>query len=192
MKVVGIDPSQRNTGLALLDEDQAGACPTFYEIKTRGTDLLTSVRKIREEFAAFVEANTELDDVAFSMEKVVVSGHSSQLLFYVQMALFEVIQGRFVQCEPILINPLPVQLRSYIWHRYRIKLVGTQKGVVVNGFKEKYGKAWGIQRISSHCVEAFFLAKMGLEVLAHEWDYNAPQREPKLVPWNVIYGVKYA
>lgn len=189
MKVVGVDPSQRHTGLALLDDKFEFEAPLFFEIETRGTDLLTSVQRIRREFAKWVAENTMKDDVVFSMEKMVASGYSSQLLFYVQMTLFEVIQSCYVKTSPILVNPLPVQLKSYIKKRYQID-VG-KKSWIVDGFKEKCQVDWRERRISSHLVEAYFLARMGIEVLEHRWEYTRPQRELLLVPWEVNYGVKY-
>lgn len=189
MKVVGIDPSQRHTGLALLDEQVEGGAPLFFEIETRGTDLLTSVQRIRREFASFVSEHIEKDNVAFSMEKMVASGFSSQLLFYVQMALFEEIQKCYPKSEPILINPLPVQLKSYMRRRFQIN--PEKKSTIVNGFKEKCPVASKFGRVSSHLVEAYFLARMGIEVLEHRWEYTRPQRELPLVPWEVNYGIKY-
>lgn len=192
MRVVGIDPSQRHTGLCVLEENLLGQQPPlFFEITTRGTDLLTSVKRVREEFRAFVTQNTDIDNVTFSMEKTVASGQSSQILFYVQMALFEEIAQRFKKSDPSLINPLPVQLKSYIWHIHKIRLQGQAKGVVVKGFRAMMGPEWERKRISSHLVEAYFLARMGIDVLHHEWEYLAPQRERPLVPWTINYGVRY-
>lgn len=190
MKVVGVDPSQRHTGLCLMDETLS-TVPVFYEIQTRGSDLLTSIQKIRKEFTNWLDENTELDDVVFSMEKMPSGARGHQVLLPVQLALFEVVQSRYLLQQPLLVNPLPVQLKSYMWHRFKIKSQTANKSEIVKAFRDQFGNAYGVGRISSHCVEAFFLTKMAVEVLQHTWSYNKPEKELRLHPWEVLYGATY-
>lgn len=181
MNILGIDPSQRHTGLAL----KKGGSLVFYEIKTKQPDLLSSVLQLKTDLYKFIDQNAPGDEELFiSMEKQVASGQSSQLLFYVQMAIFEVLKA--VRVER-MVNPLPIQLKAYMRKAEGVNTLS--KTDIVESFRERYGKKWGVGRISSHCVEAFYLIRMAEEVLAGTWTYALTKREVALTPWPIMGGV---
>lgn len=136
---------------------------------------------MKTQVSGFMAQNHLTKDTVISMEKQVLSGHSSPLMFYVQMTVYELLYS--MGCESI-INPLPIQLKSFI-KRFEGGAIGS-KSDIVNSFKEKYGRKMGIGRISSHCVDAFYLVRLAEETLAGNWSYALSVKELKLHPWKVI------
>jgi len=179
-KFVGIDPAQRHTGLCILQPDTA---PLFYEVKTT-EDVLTSSQKIRGELQVWLWERVAMDEATFAVEKQLSKGgHTSALLFFIQMTVLEVVQGFFREREPRVVMPLPIQLTSFMKKRYGVPIGSAAEAV--GHFKDTY-KYSG--RISQHCVDAFYLAQMAREVEAGEYGYPLPSKEAPLVPWRTLNG----
>jgi hypothetical protein len=121
------------------------------------------------------------------MEKQVVGGHSSLLLFYVQMAILATIKG-FMTVKPVeIVMPLPIQLHSYMKKMHGIDYAS--KSTIVAGFKRNHSsQSWAQKRISSHLVDAYYLARLGNHVRAGKWRYKLPSNEEPLVPWKIMNG----
>lgn len=177
--ILGVDPSQRHTGLCLL----RGAEPIFHEIKTGKEDVLTSARTVRREFRAFVHEH-QCQDAALCIERqLVMGGQSSSLMFHMQMNLMEAVKQLWGHPQQLMM-PLPNQLQSYLYHRHKIP-TSASDGAIVKFFKEHTGRN---KRISIHCVDAYFLAQLGREVLKGDWKYKQPSKEPAQIPWRLIDG----
>lgn len=177
--ILGVDPSQRHTGLALL----RGSDKDFYEIKTGTEDVLTSAKTVRREFREFVESHS-CNRVALCVERQLVLGRqTSSLMFHMQMNLLQVIEEIWHHPRQFVM-PLPNQLQSYIFHRHGLK-PGKAASPVVNLYKKLTGDQ---RRVSIHCVDAYFLGQLGREVLKGTWEYNLPRKEPPQVPWSIANG----
>jgi len=181
MQFIGIDPSLRHTGLCFFLD---GVEPQFYEIKT-GHDVLSSVAIIRELFGSFLKAHVihpvKEEYPIFAMEKQLsVGGHSSSLMFHIQMIILEEIFKRYSM--PCLVFPLPVQLTS--WMR-KHGIDTTSAGSIVKHFKRTENHP---KRISQHCVDAYYLTRLAAEVLKGEFYYKLPSKEMALIPWKIRNG----
>lgn len=178
ISILGIDPSQRHTGLCLLRDK-----PIFFEIKTGSQDVLTSARTIRREFRDFILKNNAENDALCIERQLVMGGQSSSLMFHMQMNLLEAVKQLWGEPEQLMM-PLPNQLQSYVYHRYGLKPTKAG-GPIVQLYKDLTGDK---RRISVHCADAYFLCLLGREVLNGEWSYNKPTKEPAQVPWRIIDG----
>lgn len=177
IEIVGIDPSQRHTGLCFLREAE----PVFHEIKTEAQDVLTSAATLRKGLREFIKDN-KAENAVIAMEKQLsVGGQSSTLLFHMQMNVFEVIKQ--LQSEPTLVLPLPIQLTSYIKKQHKGDTSSASS--IVAHFKDTTG--WK-GRISQHCVDAYYLALLGRDVLSGVWSYKLPSNEAPLTPWRTTNG----
>jgi len=108
MITLGIDPSQRHTGVCLVDYGPAGT-KCFWEIKTGNDDLLTSGAGV---FTKMENLLREIppSETIIGMERQI--SRSSPFLFYVQMQVLAVIHSWAFPHTPKIILPLPVQLQS--------------------------------------------------------------------------------
>lgn len=176
--ILGIDPSQRHTGLCLLRETG----PTFHEIQTEGLDVLSSAKKVKQELHDWLYQNCDPEHIeAFAPEKQLsVGGQSSSLMFFMQMAILEEIGN--IRQNPCLIMPLPIQLQSYVKKKYHAPVSGRD---YVDFFKKSTGYRG---RISIHCVDAYYLAKLAQDVLGGSWRYKKPSKEADLTPWEITNG----
>lgn len=173
--IVGIDPAQRNVGLCFRDK---GVQPVFRIIQP-DSDILASGLEIRETLQEFFK---QFRPTTFVIEKQMPNAtRTGPLLFYIQMMVLEAI--RLYNPDPQLVWPLPVQLRSYLHHKVGADI--KSKGSVVAHFKKTEAFEG---RISSHCVEAFYLTRLAEEVLAKTWVYNLSEKELPIVSWKVING----
>lgn len=183
MKILGIDPSERHTGLALLEK---GRRPIFAEITTGTLCTIEAISLIRTDLSRFWTENIDVEDeLCLSVEKQLpVGGQSSALLFYVYMTVLEVAytvgSGNFH-----FVSPLPNQLKAYIRDVHGIDAHG-HKSSIVQGWQKKYNYQ---KRISSHRVEAWFLARLARDVLEGRWTYKLPSKEAPLVPWRTTNGL---
>jgi len=181
--VIGIDPSQRHTGLASLC---SGSVPVFHEIQPT-TDILTSGRQIEQELTLFLSKEAT-PDTFYSVEKQLsVGGQSSSLMFYVQMVVLNTV-GRFVQenfkKEPVFVMPLPIQLKSYMKKVHGFDI--SKPSTIVQSWKKKHsGAPWAQGRISQHKVDAFMVAELALDVMKGSFSYKKPQKEAPLIPWEI-------
>jgi hypothetical protein len=177
MKFVGIDPSLRHTGLCLRE----GAEFLFDEIKTEGEDVLTASKTIRARFRDFIKKNNAQDAVFCQEKQLSVGGQSSSLMFHCQMNMLEVIkeQGQ----NPKLVMPLPIQLQSYVKKRHGAPAADGRP--YVEHFKRTMYRP---QRISIHCVDAYYLTRLGEDVIEGTWRYPLPSNEQALIPWGILNG----
>lgn len=181
--ILGIDPSLRHTGLCLLSEGTIHFI--FREIKSTQPSMLLAVQEIRRGVRQFLLDHDALGCRCFSIEKQLsVGGHTSSTQFYVQMAVLETVRVLLAGDEPVLIMPMPVQLRSYVQKVEKAPAYGGRS--YVDFFREKYNHP---QRISEHCVDAFFLAKLALDVTSKRWYYKLPEKEAPLHPWRTHNGI---
>lgn len=179
---LGIDPSQRHTGLCHLTVTEA----FLYEIKTGDLDVLSSAAHIRLEFKTFVKKNNPHRLPIFCIEKQLsVGGHSSSLMFHMQMNVFETIKllAKEYNEEPTIIAPLPIQLQSYCTKLLGLKAV---KGKTYVDEVKRLMKQEG--RMSIHKADAYCLARLGRDVIDGVWSYKLPQSEAPLFPWKVTNG----
>jgi len=176
---IGIDPSQRHTGLCLLAE----AGPDFFEIKPTQDTLLESLEYLADEFASWLCQNWRTGDLICMERQLSVGGQSSSLMFTVQMLMLSCIKRHAPLQEMRLVMPMPIQLKSYL---IRVHGIDTKnKSSIVAGFKEQTG--WQ-GRISSHRVEAYYLALLAKDVSLGSWRYNIPTKEVKLFAGTIING----
>jgi len=176
---IGIDPSQRHTGLCLL----TGTEPSFYEIKPTQDSLLESLEYLADEFASWLAQNWGDGDLICMERQLSVGGQSSSLMFCVQMLMLSCIKRHAPLEEMRLVLPLPIQLKSYLIKAHGIDT--KNKSSIVAGFKEQTG--WQ-GRISSHRVEAYYLACLGRDVSLGSWRYNIPTKETKLFAGTIVNG----
>lgn len=185
--IVGIDPSQRHTGLCFMNrKDSSEPSLRFHEIKTDGLDVLSSKLKIYDDLHQWMN-NLDKEfpikkNVIFAVEKQLsVGGHTSPLLFYIQMSILEVIKER--DSDPVLIMPLPIQLKSYMKRRHGVDI--TNATTIVRDFKMKNNFSG---RISQHCVDGFYMALLGKDVFEGSHTYKLPSKEFRLTPWEIKNG----
>jgi len=182
MLFLGIDPSQRHTGLCFLENREAE--PHFCEIQTGDLPLAESALDLRSDFRTWVGHMMQRGDTLLvAMEKQVVGGHMSLTLFHIQMVLIEEL-ATFSDRRVKLVFPLPVQLKKYMRERHGV--IVSSKTQIVRSYQEKYGGG----RISSHKVEAFYLALMGIDCSEGSWKYKLPAREPPLSRLEIVGGVR--
>lgn len=183
-RVIGIDPSQRHTGLA---DVCPGSHPAFHEIKPTG-DMLSSARQIVAELEEFLEQNAHPSTLYAIEKQLSVGGQSSSLMFYMQMTVLDTI-GRFVvekfQVKPVFVMPLPIQLKSYMKKAHGFNIA--KPSTIVASFKKKYdGAEWAQGRISQHKVDAFMVALLAMDVMEGDWSYPLPSKEAALIPWEIV------
>jgi Holliday junction resolvasome RuvABC endonuclease subunit len=175
--IIGIDPSQRHTGICVLSDTDPMLIAETREIKTEELPILDSVRKIRVEIG---ELFGQYPDAVYSMEKMMPTATAGALLFYVQMAILEELESR---TSKKLIHPLPVQLRSYV--RRVTGILPQNKTQTVELAKRASGYT---KRMSSHIADAYFLARMGKAVVDGMYEYKLSRGELPLLSWEVLGG----
>jgi len=174
--IIGIDPSQRHTGVCILGGQQK--IDKAFDIKTDGLSILDSVKRLRGELRQlFLQYPT----ATYSVEKMMPSARSGALLFYVQMALLEELVS--VNATPALAHPLPIQLKSFMIKRFGFD--PSTKTAIVEEAKKHSGYSG---RMSSHMADAYFLARMADEVINHRYSYPLSKVELQLFTWKVING----
>jgi len=174
---LGIDPGLRHTGVCLL---QTGADPLFYECKPYALNVLTACSELREGLGKFIQREVGPPVIVSVEKQLSVGAYSSSLMFHVQMAVYEVLELSL--CEFGLVAPLPVQLKSYMRKERGVDI--TNATSIVASFKESHPEC---TRISQHCVDAYYLAKLARDVLAGRWTYRLPSKEMALHPWEIIH-----
>lgn len=193
--LIGIDPSQRHTGICVIVD---GGEPIFHEIAPSLEEcpvLLDSLLYLRRETRNFLatyfdRSQSSTTEVLLGMEKQVGGGNMSMTLFSAQMTIWGVFQAFLPPNSILLVNPLPIQLKSYMRKRFGVDL--ENKSAIVESFKKQYGTSHNVdlKRISSHKVEAWYLTQMAKEVKNGTWAYTPPSKEKPLVTWKTLYGQK--
>jgi len=179
---LGVDPSQRHTGLCLYEQ---GAESIFFEIKPQAQDLITSTDELRQNLRrARVSLGVDTSRLVCSMEKQLSAGaHTAALMFHVQMVVLEELRDWMLPRDLVLVMPLPIQLKSYM---KKVHEVDTKNATsIVQSFRKIHGFEG---RISQHCVDAWFLVRMAEDVLAGRWTYKLPSKERPLFPWRTVNG----
>lgn len=179
MLSIGIDPSLRHTGLCLLSE---GAEPLFYEIKTLAPDILSAGWELEGELKQWLKRSVPPFRFLLGQEKMLISGWSSNTLFHVQMIVLKMVQAHCEGIEyPFTCMPLPVQLKAYMRDMHKVSI--KDKTSIVRSFKEQTG----IKGMSSHCAEAYYLARLVRDVYEGRWSYKLSKDLP-IIPWEVLGG----
>lgn len=176
MRIVGIDPSQRHTGICVLGEGLE--IQASFDIKTEGLTILDSGVFLRSELAKLF---ARYPDALFSVEKMMPTARSGALLFYVQMLLMEELLK--VSSTPRLVHPLPIQLKSYMQKEF--KFVPKNKVDIVNAAKYHSGY---VGRMSSHMADAYFLGRLAHSVVTGGFKYALSAKELPLSNWKIING----
>lgn len=172
---IGIDPSQRNTGICVLGEDHHVA--DRYDITTGTMSILDSAALLRLKIGVLFK---KYPDATYGIEKMMPSARCGALLFYMQMVILEEFQAH---TSRRLVHLLPVQLKSYMQKRYAF--IPKDKTSIVNKAKELSGVTG---RMSSHQADAYFLARACEEVIAGRYEYALSKVELKLFSWSVLNG----
>lgn len=175
--VLGLDPGQRHVGLCLLP--LGGGPPLFNEVTTDKADIYTSGVIIDTGLRQWFSSLPRPDLV--SIERQGSAGASSQLMFLMMYIALRVVYETWPGID--ITSPLPNQLKSYARHKYNI--MDLSKSGLVKGYKSINKTA---ARISSHKVDAWFLARLGQDVLAGTWKYKQPANELPLTPKAILYG----
>jgi len=183
--VVGIDPSLRRTGICWL---RGGKVEGWNEIQPEQPDLLSSFSHIEGHLHdLFWEWRVHEDEPPlFGVEKQLsVGGHTSSLMFAVQMLVLRVIKTNFP--DVYIAHPLPIQLKSYIKKRTDIQGKATA-GEIVRAAKASGDFVNYEGRFSQHVADAYFLAKLAEEALEGTFEYNLSKKEIPIHPWKLIGG----
>jgi len=176
---IGIDPSQRHTGLCILSD----AGPSFFEIKPTHDNILECMDQLSDEFSSWLAKNYLSGDQICIERQLSMGGQMSSLMFLVQMVVLSCIKRHAPLEEMRLVMPLPIQLKSYITKMHGIET--KSKSSIVAGFKKQLN--WN-ERISSHRVEAYYLARLAKDVLLGRWQYKLPSRETNLFEGTILNG----
>lgn len=172
---IGIDPSQRHTGVCVLSPDLKIA--EAYDIAVPELPVLESGVVIRK---AVGELFDKYPDATYTMEKMMPAARNGALLYYVQMLILEELAAR---TSKRLAHPLPVQLKSFI--RDTTGKMPVNKTDIVNSAKSASGYQ---RRMSSHMADAYFLARLGEMVSKGLYRYTLSKVELPLFSWGVIGG----
>lgn len=179
MKVVGIDPAIRHSGLCLL---RPGAEPQFRQVNTdTNEDMVTSIRIMRTEFTR-IFAPMKGKVPVLAMERQLSAGAESSASQYLAQTLLldlalEIIEPQYV------VMPLPIQLKSYA--RKQLGFTTATNAQIVRSFKELTGYQG---RISQHKVDAWLACRLALDVLAGKWEYKLPSKDVQPIPGIITNG----
>lgn len=179
MRVVGIDPAIRHSGLCLL---KPAAEPQFRQINTdTSQDIVSSVNHMEKEFTAIFEKMAGKIDV-FAMERQLSVGASSSSMQYLAQVVIMRLAWNILKPKYVVL-PLPNQITSFA--RKQLGFTTGSATQVVRSFKEYTGYEG---RISQHCVDGWLAAKLAQAVLAGEWKYKLPSKEVQLFPGIITNG----
>ena len=179
MNFIGIDPSQRHTGLCLL----TGTEPSFYEIQPKHDNILDCLEQNSEELASWLCRNYHSGDLICIERQMSTGGQMSPLLFCVQMGVLSTIKHHAPSQEMKICLPMPIQLKSYMKKVHYLDI--KNKTTIVAGFREAMD--WK-SRISSHKVDAYYLARLAKDVSLGSWRYTKPSKEAKLFAGTTLNG----
>lgn len=183
MLLLGIDPSKRHTGLCLIKASTGQAM--FRELKTKDVDIFTACQQLKRDFQFTLLEWIGLDDFTVGFERQISSLSAHQ--FYVQMQLFSVLHEWWGRHTPRIILPLPSQFRSYMRKVHAVDI--TRKSTTVASFRKQLNYT---KRISSHCVEAYYLARMANDCYEGKWWFKTSKELP-ITPWQEAWrehGIK--
>jgi len=180
VRALGIDPSQRHTGLAFLEP---GGQPVLHHFNYPEISVLEAGVKLKQDLVSVLHAYTPFDVICVE-KQLSVGGQMSSLMFYMQMMVLEALSKVAASAPGMkMVMPLPVQLKSYMKHHLEFDIA--KKSTIVASYKKKYQYS---KRISSHEVDAHCLAMFGISVLLGTWGYKKPSRESLVHPFEMSYG----
>lgn len=174
--VIGIDPSLRGTGVAVLNFED-GRVLDLQEYRPPFNPVLEAVTWTRSQCWRLFALHP---NAVFCMERMIPT-RSGNILFYVQMRIMETIIEHNQRVNgPWLMHPLPIQLKSYL-RKYGVTDI-KRKTPIVAAAKKEVLPTWHRQ-ITSNTADAYFLARLAIDCIRGSWGYNLPQKEIKLVSW---------
>lgn len=172
---VGIDPSQRHTGVCVLDSKLQVV--EKYDIVTGEMTILDSAKHLRAEVSKLFK---KYPHAIYGIEKMMPSARCGALLFYMQMVVLEELERDTTR---LLVHLLPIQLKSYMQRKHGF--TPNNKTAIVNSAKALSGVKG---RMSSHQADAYFLARACEDVAAGRYEYALSKVELKLFSWSVLNG----
>jgi hypothetical protein len=174
---VGIDPALRHTGYCI----RKGKKISFFETKTKKLDFLSATTLIKRDFLKLTK--TLPKETIFCLERQFTQGSFSASQFYIQMIILDLIRQFSAPDNPRLVYPAPVQLKSYMAKKQEVDI--TSKSTIIASFQQRFHYS---KRISSHCVEGFYLTLLGEDVLNQSWSYSYNDKKAKPFSWDVMTG----
>lgn len=179
MRVVGIDPAIRHSGLCFF---KPGAEPQFRQVNTdTNQDMVTSVDEVEAEFTKLFTQMAGKVDV-FAMERQLSVGAQSSAMQYLAQVTIMRLAWNILKPKHVVL-PLPGQIISYA--RQVLGFSTGSASQIVRSFKEFTGHEG---RISQHCVDGWLAARLALDVLAGKWEYKLPSKEVQLFPGIITNG----
>jgi len=171
--ILGLDLAFRNSGFCLIDD--VGNVEQLSLLKTEGdlVKVLSIIRPLLREYLS----NPLLKGV--SLERPINTSVSGPLLTVIQVMALEVItESGF---DGFFVNPLPIQLRSYL-KRFRC-INPESKKAVVSAFVRDTGRL----KVSDHEADAYYLAQFARAVFNGHWAYNPPSDKVQFHSIPVFY-----
>lgn len=148
-------------------------------------DLTTAGRFIKDKLRPILTPMKGKVPTLCFERQLSVGAEASAMQFAAQMMLLDFILD-IVEPTNILM-PLPTQLKSYIKKVHHGDT--SNKTGIVRTYTDSHAHKG---RISSHCVEAYYLCRLARDVLDGRWRYNLPSKETALIPGTIINGLTSA
>lgn len=174
---IGIDPSQRHTGVCVVRRNNPTVIAESYDIETGKLSILDSGLLIRGELRRLF---SRYPNATYAVEKSMPGARCGALLFYVQMILLEELSAG---TDRKLVHILPVQLKSFM--KSKVGVVPSNKTEIVR-YARELSKFKG--RMSSHIADAYFLALAAGDVRDGLYSYNISRGELPIISWRVLGG----
>ncbi len=198
---IGVDPSLRHTGLCLI---RGAEDPVFSQIDTKKLDLTSSIQQIQMDLTFFLDEElgypTKEQQIYWCIEKQIPVGASmSSMMYTIQAVILSTIYDWYRNNWPKkyldagiegrdlkFIMPAPSQLRKYLRdvHEAPVKKAKDTKAFFIEqtGYK-------GV--ISEHKIDAYYMAKLGQDVIAGNFSYPmnvGKKKTTPLLPWAILNG----
>lgn len=153
-KYVGIDPSLRNTGITMLDEDANITATLCISSKLFGVDRLKEIYDSVELFFSQNEVNSSSILIMEGPSYNSISNSAHEI-----GELFGILQLYFVEKGLTYVCPTPLQLKKFFTGKAR-----AEKSEMLDEAVNRYPNA-GITELSEHEVDALSAALYGKELL---------------------------
>lgn len=177
MLEIGIDPSRRNTGIAIRRDGVV----SFDQIRCRSQCIVEDMRFIRKEIRRVIKNDFSSPKIRLCFERQLsVGAYSSSLMFLFQEVLLEELYFGLKDFDVTFIYPLPNQLRSFLKKTDRPFKNDTD---IVAACKNETKET---SRVSIHKADAYFLMELGVAVQEGIFKYKIPTSDPVSVPWRIL------
>lgn len=163
---IGVDPSLRHTGICWIDEKDYS--PHFLELKTEGLSIIDALITVQRQWQGIVDAFYK-NRVVFVVERQVPQARMGAWMC-TSMAVVLMQIKNFAPRSKIYL-PYPVQLKSYM---RKLGVDTSTKSSIVQSYKDEHNESG---RVSSHKVEAFYLARMGQDIQQGAYHFRQPKKE---------------